>query len=195
MPKIKLTTSWQSLDQEAFKRDYLAAVHAMFIKAARKFLLTAMPKVPVFTGFARGAFDNLEAIAGRVERLTTPLFDGGAYPPQINSARGPRKKVIWYQKRKYYYYPRDGRKIVRNNLTGREFATPTKEIITPGRITKASSGSRIVFYFNIDIEYFNRLDQSLWHSFEAGKVAFEAELRSQMDKLPVELKNYMITRR
>jgi hypothetical protein len=195
MPKIKLTTSWPSLDRVGFERDYMKLVHAAFIKAARKFLLAAMPKVPVFTGFARGAFDNLEAIAGRVERLTTPLFDGGAYPPQINSARGPRKKVIYYQKRKYYYYPPGGSKVVRTNLSGRPFATPTKDIMTPGRITSASVGSRLVFFFHIDITYFDRLDESMWQSFKAGKVAFENELKVQLAKLPIELKDYVISRR
>ncbi len=177
MPKYKLAVSWPSLDRERYLADYATAVNEAVIKAARKWLLAAVPLIPIFTGFARGALGTLESIAGRVE--------GG----KIKTGRGLRKKVKYYQPRKYYY-----RHVERNNITGVEFATKPDEIISPGRITKATKGSRIVFNFKVDIDYFDYLDVHKWHAFEAGQKAFDAELRIQLDKLLPDITKYVFRR-
>lgn len=175
MPKYKHTVSWPKLDRDKFMADYHELVNHAIIKAARKFLLAAVPKIPEFTGFARGSLGRLEAIAGRVE--------GG----KIKTGRGLRTKVRQLQPRKYYY-----RGVERNNVTGVQFAN--EDIISPGRITKATKGSRIVFNFKIDIDYFDYLDEHKWHAFEAGQKAFNEELKYQLANLPIDISDY-ITRR
>jgi hypothetical protein len=64
------------------------------------------------------------------------------------------------------------------------------EIITEGRLTRASVGSRIVFKFSVDITYFNVLDEK-WGAFKAGREAFNAELKSQLDKLLPKIGKYL----
>jgi hypothetical protein len=66
MPNLKLTASWPQLDRERYLADFKSAVERCVVLAARQFLLAAVPRIPVFTGFARGSLGNLEDVAGRV---------------------------------------------------------------------------------------------------------------------------------
>lgn len=176
MPGLKLTVSMPQLDRDAYVRALKSSVEQAIIKAARKFLLAAVPLVPVWTGFARGAFGALEDVAGQVNSDAS----------RIDSRRGGRSKLSTpaHLLGKYYYYPGDGSRVVRTNLSSRPYATQPEQIITEGRVTKATIGSRIVFKFSIDINYFDYLDQNKWHAFAAGIQAFNAEMQLQLQNLP-----------
>lgn len=184
MPGLKLTVSMPQLDRDAYIRALQSTVTDAIIKGARKFLATAAPLVPVWTGFARGSFANLEDIVGRVS--------SAGY---IDTKRGSRSKLIRGPagKKAYYYYPGDGTRIVRTNLSSQPFATPSAQIISEGRLTKATIGSRIVFKFSVNINYFDYLDKTKWHAFEAGRKAFNAEIRAQLTKLP-QIGKYIVRR-
>lgn len=184
MPGLKLTVSMPQLDRDAYIRALQATVTDAIIKSARKFLAAAAPLVPVWTGFARGAFANLEDVVGRVSNAGI-----------ITPSRGSRSKLIRGPagNKAYYYYPGDGTRIVRTNLSSRPFATKSSDIISEGRLTKATIGSRIVFKFSININYFNYLDDTRWHAFEAGRKAFNTELKAQLTKLP-QIGKYVVRR-
>jgi hypothetical protein len=181
MPKYKVTVSWPQLDRERFIRDYNSAATQAIIKAARKFLLAAVPRIPVFTGFARGSLGTLEDVVGRVQgnRISSKL-------------KGVTKEVK--RKRNYYYYPPGASRVVRTNISGRQFSTPPDQIISSGRLTKATPNQgRLLFNFKVDITYFDLLDQQ-WGAFQAGREAFDTELKLQLDKLKPDPGKYLIRR-
>jgi hypothetical protein len=180
MPKIRVSGTWPHLDKERYLRDLKATIDQAMIKAARKFLLAAVPNIPVFTGMARGAFGNLEDIAGRVQsgRIRGTL-------------QGSKKRVNFQKPRRFYYYPPNGSRIVRDTQAGRQFATKPEDILGNGQLTRASTGTRVVFKFAIDISYFNYLDEHKWHAFKAGYSAFNEELKVQLNRLP-DLGKYVI---
>lgn len=181
---FSVRVSLRELDRQRYLRDLKEHLNKALILAARKFLLAAVPRVPTFTGFARGAFGNLEDLAGRVT--------GAGTSARIDGSKGGFKKAKSFQKKKYYYYPKKGRKgILRNTINGRQFATPTEQIFAQGRATVARTESAIFFRFSIDIKYMNYLDREKWGAFKAGQVAFDAELRAQLAKLP-QIGKYLI---
>ncbi len=182
MPKLKVTGSWPQLERDKFVKDYQKSVDAAVKKAARKFLLAASPLIPQFTGFARGALGNLEDLVGRVQ--------GGVVRTNLKALKTAKN----LQPRTYYYYPQKGSRVVRNTITGRQFATPTKDILSSGQLTRANAKSRVVFKFSVDIKYFDYLDKSKWGAFKAGKAAFDAELKLQLDRLKPKVGDYIIRR-
>lgn len=181
MPKFKLTATWPVLDRESYLRDFRAAIDQAMIKAARKFLLAAVPQVPIFTGFARSAFGNLEDLAGRVQN--------GRIRGTLKASRKEKR----YQKKDYYYYPPGGGKVLRTNISGKPYGTKSKDIFSQGRLTKATTQTRMIFKFAIDITYFDKLD-SQWGAFKAGQAAFDAEFKTQFDRLKPRIGKYLIRR-
>jgi hypothetical protein len=166
-----------------FKADkFIGAVkkscNEALIKAARKFLLAALPHVPIFTGFARGAFGNLEDAVGRF----TP--GGEKTGASIEGQRGGFTAARNFARRPYYYYPKKGERVLRNTVTGRQFSTPSDQIFSKGKAVVAEGETVIFFRFSIDISYVNYLDRNKWGAFKAGQVAFDAELRQQLSNLP-----------
>lgn len=182
MPKFKVTASWPELDKERYLSDFREAIDKAMIKAARKFLLAAVPRIPIWTGMARGAMANLEDIAGQV------------YGGRIKGTRRGRVLVKNYRRpTNWYYYPPDGPRVLRTTQAGRQFATKPKDILNQGRLTKATAGSRVIFKYQVDITYFDRLDPG-WGAFEAGREAFNAELKTQLDRLRPNIGKYLIRR-
>lgn len=174
--------SFPEFKADAFEKQVRENCHNALLKAARKFLLAAVPRIPVFTGFARGSFGNLEDVAGQVS--------GG----RIDARRGGYTKANNYARRAYYYYPSKGNRIIRNTITGRQFSTPPNQIFAQGRAKIAKDETVIFFRFSVDISYVNYLDRAKWGAFKAGVDAFNAEIRSQLDKLIPDMGKYLITR-
>lgn len=179
MSGFRYRVSFPQLQADKFTADVKTACREALIMAARKFLLVAVPRVPTFTGFSRGAFGNLEDATGRVQ--------GG----RINTKVGGYVKATNYATRKYYYYSNRG-KVLKNTITGRQFATQPAEIFSKGRARVASSDSVIFFRFTIDIKYFNYLDPAKWGAFKAGQAAFNQELKTQLQTLLPKIGKYII---
>lgn len=183
---FSVRASLPSLDAKAFVQAVRDACREALLKAARKFLLAALPRVPIFTGFARGAFGPLEDLAGR-------FTAGGAKTgPKIDTKKQGVTKGTNYATRDHYYYPSKGKRIIKNTLTGRQFATQTADILSQGRAKIATTESAIFFRFSIDISYVNYLDRTKWDAFGQGITAFDTELRVQLDKLLPKIKKYLI---
>lgn len=184
MPKYKISASWVGIKRDEFLRDYMAFATECVVKAARKFLLAAYPLTREWTGMARGGFARLEDRVGAIRRDSSKA---SGFRIRYNS--GSKTTISRPFPLGYFY-----RGVLRTPLAGRFYGTPTQDIITGGRITKASVNGRIVFYYQIDIDYFTELDRTLWGGFAAGRVAFDAELRSAINNGPPELTRY-VTRR
>lgn len=167
-----------SLEKDKFIKAVREACRKAMYKAAREFLLAAVPRIPVLTGFARGSLGNLEDIVGKV------TANG------INTSRKGDRKASYYQKRKYYYYTAKGTRIIRNNITGRQFATKPDKIFT----TLSEDRTSLIFKFSVDISYFNYLDRERWHAFSEGNKAFNESLRAEFNKLKPRVGNYIVRR-
>jgi hypothetical protein len=126
-------------------------------KGARAFLVAAVPRVPIYTGFARGAFRNLEDLFGRVERSRNGARIRG-------TLRGSSVKTVAVRGRDR---PRYYKGTLKTQDSGRKFATPPSGIITKVKDRVGAS-----FRFAINIDYFDKLDREKWHSFEEGIKAF-----------------------
>ena len=183
MPKTKVSGTWPELDRDSYIRDFKKAIDQSFIKAARKFLLAAVPRIPEFTGMARGALANLEDVAGKVSG--TRIRGTRKGQTSNKSLRHPRK---------YYYYPPGKPRVLRTPQAGRQFATKPKDILKQGQLTKASVGARVIFKFVVDIRYFDILDEQKWHAFEAGRDAFNQELKVQLERLRPKAGKYLLRR-
>lgn len=177
MIKLKVTASWPQLERERFINDYQTAIFLEVEKAARKFLLAAAALIPIWTGFARGALYTLEERVGRVEGNS------------VNGSRKIPRSKLTTTRRGYYY-----KGIERTNLNGREFGTPKDEIITMGRLTKATTRGRVVFYYSVNIDYFSILDTKKWGAFKAGNEAFNADIRERLSRFEVDIGKYTVTR-
>lgn len=183
MPKIKVTGTWPELDRDSYIKDFKKAIDQSFIKAARAFLLAAVPLIPQFTGMARGALANLEDVAGKVSGT------------RIRGTRkGNTSSKSLKHPRKYYYYPPGKPRVLRTPAAGRQFATKPNEILRQGQLTKASVGARVIFKFVVDIKYFDQLDENKWHAFQKGREAFNKELKVQLERLRPKAGKYLLRR-
>lgn len=172
MPTLRVSASFVQLDRERYLRDLRKAIDQAVIKAARKFLLAAVSRIPILTGMASHSFRNLEDIAGRVEGRKS----GGPY--RIRGTLKGSRRVKPYTRKKYYYYPPDGGRVLRTPQAGVSYATPKDQILT-----RVDARSRITFKFQVDIKYID-VNEEKWKAFSAGKEAFDQELKTQLNRLP-----------
>ena len=83
--KLTFSISVEQFDKDKYMKAVTDELRQVFIKAGQKFLLAAIPRIPVWTGFARGAFRNAEDLFGKVSADKTSGF-------RIRSSRGGGNK-------------------------------------------------------------------------------------------------------
>jgi hypothetical protein len=179
--KITFSATVEVFDKEAYGKAVKAEIRRVFMKAGQKFLLAAIPKVPIWTGMARGAFRNAEDLFGKV---TNDAQSGGVRIRTTRSAgqsRGGGGSNTG--RRGWYYTPPGGSRIQRTPQAGRLFATPSDQILQLEGATLASGRTSFYFRYDIDITYFTRFDESKWGSLKAGGKALEDYIRANL-KLP-----------
>jgi hypothetical protein len=128
MPSVNMSVWLPVLDRERYLRDFRQAIRQSVILAAQKFLEAAIPKIPVWTGMASGALENLEIFAG----VSVPRDS-------------PRGIAYYYQGQR------------RTPELGQSLATPPGNVLS-GDITTAETGTRLHFNFSVNIDYFDVLD-------------------------------------
>jgi hypothetical protein len=176
--------TFSAIVEEFDSNKYLEAlrkeVRRVFLKAGQRFLITTIPKIPVWTGMARGAFRNAEDVFGKVTSDITSGF-------RIRTTRGKGEKrgggsnnYVAPGRRGYYYYPPGGSRILRTPQAGRQFATPPEQILNLNGASLASGRTAFYFRFKVDITYFNILDSAKWQAFKAGSDAVEAYVRANL---------------
>lgn len=162
--KITMNAAVDLIDVNKYQNAVAAEMRKVFLKAGQRFLLAAIPRIPIFTGMARGAFREAEDLFGKV---TVDTQSPTGY--RIRGTRGGGHAIVSNFLKGFYYYPPGGSRIQRTPQAGRQFATPS------GQILKASlvqTRYGLSFKFAIDITYVNYLDALKWGAFRAGQDAF-----------------------
>lgn len=170
--KLNITSTLGNFDKDKFLIAVQAHIKAVFIKAMRLFLLAAVPKIPVRTGFARSALRNLEDIAGKV----TADKQSGSYRIRGTRGGGSDEKVS-----RDYYYPPTGGRVLKTSQSGRQFATPTNQILNISGGKMASGRTAFYFKFEVNIAYFDLLDRTVWGAFKAGEQAMESFIKANLN--------------
>jgi hypothetical protein len=176
------------IDEKKFTKALREACRQALYKAARSFLLAAVPRVPILTGFASGAFGNLEDLVGRVSRTQ---------PVSLNIRQKGYSDPTKFKantKRTLYYYPSKGTRVVRNIVNSRPFATPSADIFSQGKARIAEGQSALFFRFSVDIKYFTILERKKWFAFKAGEAAFDATFKEEFEKLKPRIGNFLVKR-
>lgn len=169
--KLTITSTLGNFDKDAFLIAVQAHIKAIFIKGMRLFLLAAVPRVPVRTGFARSALRNLEDIAGKVNVDK----QSGSY--RIRGTRGGGSD----EKKSKEYYRGGGTKVLKTTQSGRQFATPSSNILNISGGKVASGRSAFYFKFEVNISYFDLLDRTVWGAFKAGEQAMENFIKANIN--------------
>lgn len=170
----------EEFDQEKYMRAVREAVRVCFMKAGQKFLLAAIPRIPVWTGMARGAFRNAEDLFGKV---TADKQSGGFRIRTTRSkgeGRGGGSKITSNYRKGYYYYPPGGGRIARTPQSGRPFATPTDKILDMGGATLSKGKMAFYFRFKVDLTYVDKLDPAKWLAFKTAEAVVEQYVRDNL---------------
>lgn len=182
MIKFNANIRVPQIDETRFIGALEKLIETAMVKAIRAFLLAAVPRVPIYTGFARGAFRNLEDRVGQVGKEGAGFRIRGTRRGSSNKSVAPRGR----DRPRYYNGPP---RVLKNQNTGRQFATPVGSVLTmvKGRISTS-------FKFAINIDYFDRLDREKWHSFEAGIAAFNQTLQAALRRSDFDIKSFIVRR-
>lgn len=189
--KLTFTATVEKFDQDKYMNDVKKLVRQCFMKAGQKFLLAAIPKVPQWTGMARGAFRNAEDLFGKV---TNDQQSGGVRIRTTKNAkkgsgegRGGGSAITFKFRRGYFYKPPGGARIERTPQAGRDFATKTSDILEISGATLTTGNVSFYFRYEVDITYFNKFDAEKWNSMKAGSEAIESYVKENLE-LPDPLK-------
>lgn len=188
--KVTFSASVDVIDVEKYMAAVRVEMQRVFYKAGQKFLLAAIPKIPIWTGMARGAFRNLEDLVGKVTndaqsatgvRIRTTQGKKNKATGESGTAGRGGGNVAANYRRGYYYTPPGGSRIERTPQSGRQFATATDKILELTGATLASGRSAFYFRFDVDITYFTHFDESKWGAFRAGSAALESYIKDNLN--------------
>lgn len=172
--KFSFSASVEKFDKEAYKAAVDAAVYKAFVKALQKFLLAAVPRIPVWTGMLRGAFRNVEDIAGKVTGESKSTAGVRIRKGRKGGGRDTTTRLA-------YYYPPSGTRVRRTPETGRQFATASKDIIDVTGGSLATGRTAYYLKFEVNITYFDLLDEKRgWNAWKLGTTAAEEYVRNNL---------------
>lgn len=167
--KFSFSVSIDKFDKVAYKKALDETVRQTFIKAGQKFLLAAIPRIPIWTGMLRGAFRNLEDLVGKVESTATGTRIRG-------TAKGSSKNTPSNTRSGFY----NG--IRRTPQAGRQFATESTKIIDVSGASLATGRTAYYFKFEVNISYFDLLDEKRgWRIWKAANEAFETYVKANLE--------------
>lgn len=183
---ISFTATVEKFEKELFLKAIQKEMRKVFIKAGQKFLLAAIPRIPILTGFARGAFRNAEDLFGKV---TNDITSG----VRIRTTRGKAEQRLGGSTntgstttRTLYYYPPGGGRVLRTPQAGRDYSTPSDQILDLSGASLASGRTSFYFRFKVDISYLD-INEERWNAFKLGGQALEAFIKENLE-LPDPLK-------
>jgi len=172
--KFTFSASVEKFDKEAYKKAVDEAVRIAFIKALQKFLLAAVPRIPVWTGMLRGAFRNIEDIAGKVTAESKVSSGFRIRKGRKGGGRDTTTRVA-------YYYPPGGGRVQRTPEAGRQFATAPNDIMDITGASLATGRTAYYLKFEVNITYFDLLDEKRgWNAWKLGTSAAEEYVRSNL---------------
>lgn len=149
MLQLRVKIDTLSFNRRGFAFALDRAIKKAMLAGARAFLEVTYPRVPVYTGMARGSLFNL----GRLVNVNIPIN------PTLDT------KQLAAEKRR-------GRSIAH----GKKLGTPSRKIIQKTKNTKGQVQWQ--FRFNSDVEHYrineiyHVIPSGPWESFAAGRDAF-----------------------
>lgn len=176
--KFTFSATVEVFDKDAYMTAVREEFRRVFMKAGQRFLLAAIPRIPIWTGMARGAFRNAEDLFGKVGAEGSGV--------RIRDTRGGGSNDT-PARRGFYYYPPGGGRISRTPQAGRQFATPSDQILSLTGAALSSGRTSFYFRFDVDITYFTYLDAKKWGALKAGSAALEEYVKNNV-QLPDPLK-------
>lgn len=177
--KLTVTATVEKFDKEKYLKAVKEAVRKCFMKAGQKFLLAAIPRIPIWTGMARGAFRNAEDLFGKVTADKTQGHRIRTTKGKGTAGRGGGEKITFKFRRGYFYYPPGGGKIPRTPQSGRQFATPTDKILEITGASLATGNMSFYFRFDVDITYLDKWEHK-WLAFKAGGDALKEYIEKNL---------------
>lgn len=191
MINLTFSATVDLIDIKLYQNAVREEMRRVFMKAGQKFLLRAIPKVPIWAGMARGAFRNAEDLFGKVtndaqSKTGVRIRTTQNRKPGSKAGRGGGERITSLYRRGYYYTPPGGAKIERTPQAGRQFATQSDKILELSGAALASGKYSYYFRFKVDITYFTKLDDK-WGAFKAGAAALEEYIKTNIS-LPDPLK-------
>lgn len=176
---MKMTMKLLALDFDKveFTRELDLAIKAEMKMATRAFLNVAVRAIPVRTGFARGALQNLAAAAGMqgsVDESAGHIF--------LNSIHALRRLSF----NKPEFYRGSGSKILKSPGTGQQFGTQPGEVFKVEGAVYTMNFQSMIDYFNINDLFVNwRNPGTPWNAFKYGRMTFFNYLQTTgLQRLP-----------
>lgn len=183
---LTFTATVEKFDQDAYLKAIQAEMVRVFRKAAQKFLLAAIPQIPILTGMARGAFRNLEDLVGKVTNDVTAGVRIRTTRKKNEVREGGGRNVGSQTTQKLYYYPPGGGRVLRTPQAGRDYATPGENIFDLTGASLASGKTSFYFRFKVDISYLD-INEAKWQAFKLGGEALAEFVKANL-KLPDPIK-------
>lgn len=183
---ISFTATVDKFDKEGYIKALQKEMNRVFKKAGQRFLLAAIPKIPILTGMARGAFRNLEDVVGKVTNDATSGVRIRATRLKSEKRGGGGRNTGSNTTGTYYYYPPGGGRVLRTPQSGRPFATQSDQILDLTGATLASGKTSFYFRFKVDITYLD-INEVKWQAFKLGGDALAEFVKDNLN-LPDPLK-------
>lgn len=182
MLEIKFTAFAQKINKEKARAAIREHIRQSLIRALGAFLVAAVPRIPIYTGFSRSSFKEVEDLVGKV---VSDARTGRN--PRIRPGRSGGNQNRLLRGRQFYYFA--GGRVLKTTNSGRAFATPSTAILLP---QESKAGWRV--RFSVDISYLTYLDQIKWHAFKTGEAAFVDRLKELLNDNPPDLTKFIIRR-
>ncbi len=173
---LHLTATIDKFNKQKYIKAVQEEMQRAFFRAGQRFLVAAVPRVPIWAGMARGAFRNAEDLFGKVSQDKT---SGHRIRKHKRGGGHGRAAPVQYR-RGYYYKPPGGGTIERSPEAGRQFSTPTNEIMQLEGAQVARGRYSFTLIYKIDITYFTKLDETKWGAMKAGQEAAEKYLLANL---------------
>jgi hypothetical protein len=213
MPAFEMTANLYTLDEDSLEEVMEIFSRSCAVKAIRAFLKATTRRIPVRTGFLRGAFKEIErafgsaseaqlnpALAelfgqgGKLFKELEAAFDkkrpsskkaGEKRAAELQAAAKKREALKNKEKglRRAEYYYDGKRKVLKTTTSGIPFATPPEQVYT-------STGNTFRIFIDVAISYYRvndfsgRIRGAPWGSLDAGSAALTASLQKSVSNFP-----------
>lgn len=169
-----------------YTKAFSRALQLQLRNAAREFAKEVLLRVPVQTGFARGALLNLNDAIG-LNAASNPL----AYRRKIDAKRLKIRNVAVNGAQEYY--TDRGARVLKTPENARQFSTPLNRVFTDNGYKYTFNYYVTILYYEINDVTSNRYTPSApWRSFEAGQAAMLKYLQENLlSKVPA-IKDFMV---
>lgn len=185
--KITFKLNGFNFKRVEYTKAFAAALQLQLRNAAREFAREVLLRVPVQTGFARGALLNLDDAIG-LNAATNPL----AFRRKIDKKRGKVRNVPLNGS--YEYYTDSGGRVLKTPENARQFSTPLGKVFTNNGFKYTFNYYVTILYYEINDVTSNRYTPSApWGSFQAGQEAMLKYLQDNILRKVPAIKDFMVT--